>query len=81
MREELAHRCEPGPVEMGTALPEFGPSLCLDLVGIGIGADQDLAVEGGVGPECEARHGREGSIEQKGNKWLGLIMLRHWHQE
>ncbi len=55
MWEELAHRRELGPVEMDTALPELGPGLELDLVGVGIGTDQDLAVEGGVGLERKVR--------------------------
>jgi len=57
VREELAHRCELGPVEMSAALPQLGPGLSLDLVGIGIGTDQDLALEAGVGLEGEAAAG------------------------
>jgi hypothetical protein len=54
---------------MSTALAELGPGLCLDLVGVGIGADQHLPVEAGVGPEGKAVawHGRESGLEQSKN--------------
>jgi hypothetical protein len=54
-----------------------GPGFRLDLVGIGIGADQHLAMEGGVGAKDEAwaRHGEDGRVEQNENdrnRCLGL---------
>jgi hypothetical protein len=70
MRDEPAHRRKLGPVEMGASPPQLGPGFALDLVGIGVGTDQNLAMEAGVGAkgEARARHGRNGSLEQSRNK-------------
>jgi hypothetical protein len=62
MRDEPAHRRKLGPVEMGASPPQLGPGFALDLVGIGVGTDQNLAIKAGVGARARRERGMAGMV-------------------